>query len=61
MMTTELLGETIYICNRDEARKLWKESPEKRTKIWTEEEAATHILSSPADLMEMVEGKRGYK
>jgi hypothetical protein len=57
MLTTTLFNEPIYICNRDEARKLWKESPEKRARIWTEEESNACLLLDLEAIQGIVEMK----
>lgn len=58
MLTCNLFGETIYICNRVEFRALWKAEAFKRPRIWLEEEISAHLLADAESVRGMVASKR---
>lgn len=51
MIEHGLLGDTILICNKDEARKVWQDRPRDRPRIWLEDE---FIKAAPLDTPEVV-------
>jgi hypothetical protein len=58
MLIREIMGDEIWECSPEEARKVWKEQPEERHRIWTHDEVTAHLLSSPDTLWGVIERKR---
>lgn len=59
MLTCNLFGEEIYICDRPTARTLWADK-DARPRIWLEEEVSAHLLADAESVRGMVARKREH-
>jgi hypothetical protein len=50
MLELSLHQGDIYCCTKAEARKMWQTNPERRGRIWLQEEVTTCLLLDPAKL-----------
>jgi hypothetical protein len=57
MTTCDLLGAEIYICDRLEARALWKKRTDCQTRIWLEEEVEGCLLMTTGAIEAIVAKK----
>jgi len=51
-------GEEIYVCTREEARRLWNHEPEKRGRIYLGEEYIATLPLGNADLDKLTTKKK---
>ena len=58
MVKHDILGQEVWECSADEARKLWAEYPEDRHRIWTNEEVDAHILDDAGQIAECLRLKK---
>ena len=47
----------IYCCNKSEARAAWEKQPEKRGRLWLEEEVTLYLLEDYDTVKQAVESK----
>lgn len=50
VLTLDIGIGTILCCSKDEARKLWKERPQDRGRIWLQDEVKKYTLADPDEL-----------
>jgi hypothetical protein len=55
---TDFNDEEIYVCNKEEARQLWKDEPDKRSRIYLEGEFKLTLSMDTEKVIEIVEHKR---
>ena len=58
MIEMELLGEPIYIGTKAECRQFWKDNPDKRHQIWTQEESRRALLLGPDEIRQIMDNKK---
>lgn len=52
--------EEVYLCDRTEARQLWKDAPDKRARIYLEGEFQLTVSLDTEKVIEIVENKRSH-
>lgn len=63
MLTINLMGEEVWVCTLEEAKRLWGEKKQDRSRIWLESEVDKALLLGPdeiAGIMERKRDPRGY-
>ena len=58
MITMELMGETIYCCNKAEAGEIWRTRREDRPRIWLESEVKAALLLGPDEIQRIIQQKK---
>jgi len=58
MVEREILGEIIWECDEDEARRIWTSRPDERWRLWTHDEVTAHLLDTPQELAACISQKK---
>ena len=58
MITRDILGNELWECTPDEARRIWLEQPAEQWRITTQEELASHVLDGVGELEAWVAKKK---
>lgn len=58
MLELNVMGEKIFCCNTAEAKRMWREQPDNRHQIWSEEEVSAHMLATPEELADLLARKK---